>query len=221
MIKNLFKKFGREDEPEELDTGYDSGYYGGPSKGGEAAETVSGGYEEPEYRASREYAPTAGAEAEYHQPKKDGYYEEDTYVSRSERTYSRAVIAEPVNKGTLYFKPEFYSDKRDEMVDGLADSHVIMVSMNLMDSADRMRLVDYLMGAVCALKGEVSYRNGIFAVTPKGVELDEADYELLEEEEDAEAEYGYEDEAVYDEDGEYSEYEEYAEDEYAYEDEEA
>ena len=127
------------------------------------------------------------------------------------------MINEPVNKGTLYFRPEFYSDKRDEMVEGLADSHVVMVSMNRMDSADRMRLVDYLMGAVCALKGEVSYRNGIFAMTPKGVELDEADYELLEDEEAAE-DYGYEDEAVYAEDGEY---EEYAEGDYAYEDEEA
>ena len=217
MIKNLFKKFGREDEPEELDTGYDSGYYGGPSKDGEAVGATSGGYEEPEYRAGREYAPAADAEAEYRHPKKDGYYEEDTYVSRGERAYTRTVINEPVNKGTLYFRPEFYSDKRDEMVEGLADSHVVMVSMNRMDSADRMRLVDYLMGAVCALKGEVAYRNGIFAMTPKGVELDEADYELLEDEEAAE-DYGYEDEVVYAEDGEY---EEYAEGDYAYEDAEA
>ena len=114
----------------------------------------------------------------------------------------------PENKGTLYFKPDYYSDKREEMVAGLAEGHVVMIGMNRMDSADRMRLVDYLMGAVCALKGEVAYRNGIFALTPKGVELDEADYELLEDE-DAEQE-----------DAEWDETEgEYAEDEYAYEDE--
>ena len=216
MMKNLLRKFGREEEPEELDTGYDNSYYGGQT--GDAAAPAARGYEEPEYRTGREYAPAA--EPEYRQPPKDnGYYEEAPYVSRNDRAYARAAVSVPENKGTLYFKPDYYSDKRDEMVTGLAEGHVVMISMNRMESADRMRLVDYLMGAVCALKGEVAYRNGIFALTPKGVELDEADYELLEDEEaedetaeweDSEGEYA-EDEYAYDE--------EYAED--AYEEEEA
>lgn len=194
MMKNLFRKLGgREEEPAELDTGYDSGYYGGQPKDNvtEAPEAPKG-YDEPEYRSDREYAPSNSADAGYRQPKReDGYYEEDTYAPRAERTYTGArygAAPAPVNKGTLYFRPEFYSDKREEMVEGLADSHVVMISLNRMESADRMRLVDYLMGAVCALKGEVAYRNGIFALTPKGVELDEADYELLEDEDSFEDE---------------------------------
>jgi FtsZ-interacting cell division protein YlmF len=194
MVKNLFKKLGREQEPEELDTGYDSGYYGGQTKEDEtrAAEhrSAARGYEEPEYRSDRTYAAPHSADTEYRQPERaNGYYEEEPYSSRAERSYVQtgryAVSSAPVNKGTVYFRPEFYSDKRDEMVDGLSEGHVVMISTNYLESVDRMRLVDYLMGAVRALKGEVNYRNGILALTPKGVELDEADYELLEEQEAA------------------------------------
>ena len=193
MVKNLLKKLGREEEPEELDTGYDSGYYGGQAQETRTPVTerpMPRGYEEPEYRSDRDYVASRSTDNEYRQPQREsGYYEEEPYASRADRSYTRtdvgryAVAATPVNKGTLYFRPEFYSDKREEMVDGLSDSHVVMISTNYMDSADRMRLVDYLMGAVRALKGEMAYRNGILAMAPKGVEVDEADYELLEDEE--------------------------------------
>ena len=209
MVRNLLRKLGREEEPEELDTGYDSGYYGGQIKETRASEVehrpVSRGYEEPEYHSNRDYVAPRPADNENRQPQREnGYYEED-YTARAERSYPNsdagryAVPAAPVNKGTLYFKPEFYSDKREEMVDGLSEGHVIMISTNYLESTDRMRLVDYLMGAVRVLKGEVAYRNGILAMTPKGVELDESDYELLEEEEAAEEEV-----AEWDEDEDYA-----------------
>ena len=215
MLKNILKKLGREvEEPEDLDTGYDSGYYGGQSVDDDGAAAparpASRGYEEPDYRSGREeYVPPRTTGDSDRRQSAGGYYEEEPYASRGERSYGRsAATTVPVNKGTLYFKPDFYSDKRDEMVTGLSEGHVVMVSVNNMSSEDRMRLVDYLMGAVCALKGQVAYRNGILGLTPKGVELDEADYEILEDEESEE--YGdeaYAEEEVFDEEYDYSDYE--------------
>jgi hypothetical protein len=109
----------------------------------------------------------------------------------------------------LYYTPATYRDCREGIVKGLAAGHVVVVRLADLEASDVLRLFDYMMGAVLALNAELVRPEATTVVlVPDGVELDEDELELDDEE--YEDDEDYEDEE-YDED---EDYEEYDEDEY-------
>ena len=129
----------------------------------------------------------------------------------------------------LYFTPATYRDCREGIVKGLAAGHVVVVRLGDLEATDVLRLFDYMMGAVLALEAELVRPEATTVVlVPAGVELDEDELELDDEdeyedeyeddeeyedeyEEDEEYEEEYDEEEEYEEEGEYEEDEEYEE----------
>ncbi len=102
----------------------------------------------------------------------------------------------------LYFTPATYRDCREGIVRGFAAGHVVVVRLVVLESADVLRLFDYMMGAVLALDGElVRVQATTVVLLPKDVELDENELELDDEDEDDE-----EDDEDYDDENEYDGY---------------
>lgn len=152
-------------------------------------------YEEPEYdsRTSRRYAEE----------------EEQPYMPPQRRP---VVVAEPdpepAGADTLYFVPTSDRDSREDMVDGMRDGHVVVVSVVKLEVPEVIRLSDYIQGAVYALEGDLFRLDRTTVVmVPKGVEVDPdtleipdgdaddiEDMEDIEEEDDGDA-YGEDDDS--------------------------
>lgn len=234
-MKNLFNKLNKVEEPEDLDTGYDSDYYGGAysrdrdEKNGASAQGANT-YEERDARASRPgsysdtYEPRRASDtaprdsydrydrydrAERYDRPSDGYrvYGEDTAAQYSRVAERQAPASRPENRGTLYITPEEYAECRSEIVTGLMGGHVIVVNVRYLDRGDLLRLFDYVMGAAHALEAEMSRINATnILICPKGVEIDEEELELDDEELDEEyTDEDYNDEEYDDYDEEYDE----------------
>jgi FtsZ-interacting cell division protein YlmF len=214
-MKDFFKKFTKpQTEVEDLDSGYDSEYY-------------AGSYDKADRRDDRQDDRRPAGEPErfdraerydrddsYYAPRGGLYVEEDAPAYR-ERTQAQVEEkVEPVFTPEpapeyLYYTPATYRDCREGIVKGLAAGHVVVVRLADLEASDVLRLFDYMMGAVLALNAELVRPEATTVVlVPDGVELDEDELELDDEE--YEDDEDYEDEE-YDED---EDYEEYDEDEY-------
>ena len=156
----------------------------------------------------------------YYSPRGGLYVEEEApaYRERVEEKVEPVFVPEPAPE-YLYYTPATYRDCREGIVKGLAAGHVVVVRLGDLEAADVLRLFDYMMGAVLALNAELVRPEATTVVlVPDGVELDEDELELDDEDEyedDEESEDEFEDdEEEYDEDEEEYEDEEYDEDEY-------
>lgn len=208
------KKINRRSEPEDLDSGYENPYYSvREDRRDDRRDDRRSDEDYFDTRRSDDRAPR-GDYYEEERPSRGGYEEEEPRGYR-ERMYEEEVVrrqpekapekpAAPENKGTLYYTPESYRDVRVEIVTALKDCHVVVINIrNLTDTPDLVRLVDYLMGAVQVLGATLSRVNGNnLVLVPAGVELDEEELLLSDEEETFEEEYGED----YDED--YEDYDE-------------
>lgn len=198
-MKDFLKKLGRQQEPEDLDTGYDSDYYGGaytrqPTEG-RPAEPVDDRYERDMY----------GRDDARDRYDDDNRFYRETYTRPAPAT-APVEIEEPApaNAGTLYFTPTTYRDHREEIVTGLAENHVVVVNVKLLEAADTVRLFDYVMGAVLALEADMTrLNNTMLLLAPKDVEVTEEDLlslfakpadtaEFEEDEDDTDELVGYE-----------------------------
>ena len=221
FFNSFSKKFSNQPEPEDLDTGYDSDYYDSAYRGGddraerrddrvervdrEERREASRGYDEPAYR-DRGYR----EDDRYGERRDDRYAygdRRDSYEGGYGRGYreadapsyrpyepTRREPARPANMGTLYFTPEAYGECREAVVSGLMGSHVVVVNIAELEAADLMRLLDYIMGAAQVLESDMFRLNASTLVfTPKGVEIDESEIKLPEEDAEEEAYEEYDD----------------------------
>ena len=211
-MKDFFKKFTKpQTEVEDLDSGYDSEYYAG-SYDKEERVSDENRSEDSRFENNDYYAPRGGLYVEQDAP---------AYRERPEERVEPVFTPEPAPE-YLYFTPATYRDCREGIVKGLAAGHVVVVRLGDLEATDVLRLFDYMMGAVLALEAELVRPEATTVVlVPAGVELDEDELELDDEDEyedeyedDEEYEDEYEEDEEYEE--EYDEEEEYEEDE-AYE----
>ena len=211
-MKDFFKKFTKpQTEVEDLDSGYDSEYYAG-SYDKEERVSDENRSEDSRFKNNDYYAPRGGLYVEQDAP---------AYRERPEERVEPVFTPEPAPE-YLYFTPATYRDCREGIVKGLAAGHVVVVRLGDLEATDVLRLFDYMMGAVLALEAELVRPEATTVVlVPAGVELDEDELELDDEDEyedeyedDEEYEDEYEEDEEYEE--EYDEEEEYEEDE-AYE----
>ncbi|MBE6693208.1 MAG: cell division protein SepF [Ruminococcaceae bacterium] len=191
MFKDLIKKFKVNEEPEELDTGYDSDYYGG---------TYAGDRDERDDRAgdARVYGEDSAAE-QYAPRSYDERYDNDREPGEATRVYTprsaQGTYRRPENRGTLYFTPESYEEVRAQIVTGLVESHVVVVNVRYLERGDLLRLFDYVMGAAHALEADMSRLDGRnILLCPKGVEIDTEELVLADDED------GIDEEEMYSED---------------------
>ncbi len=132
-----------------------------------------------------------------------GYYDDPAPVYR-DRVYEEEPrheepAPEEVKPEHLYFTPATYKDCREAIVRGMASGHIVVVRVSKLDTENLLRLFDYMMGAALALEAEM-FRTSpeIIVIAPNGVEVDEEELDIPEEDEDEYEEYD-----------EYDEYEEY------------
>ena len=219
-MKDFFKKFTKpQTEVEDLDSGYDSEYYAGSYDKADRRDDRRDDRQddrrpvgEPE-RFDR--AERYDRDDSYYAPRGGLYVEEDAPAYRErvqpqvEEKVEPVFTPEPAPE-YLYYTPATYRDCREGIVKGLAAGHVVVVRLADLEASDVLRLFDYMMGAVLALNAELVRPEATTVVlVPDGVELDEDELELDDEE--------YEDDEDYEDDEEYDEdedYEEYDEDEY-------
>lgn len=184
MIKELLKKFKANEEPEELDTGYDSDYYGGAYSSDRDGDYGRDGDEKVFGEDNRDdYAPRSY----------DDRYQSDREPGDATRVYSprsaQGAYRRPENRGTLYFTPESYEEVRAEIVTGLMESHVCVVNVRYIPREELLRLFDYVMGAAHALEAEMSRLDGSnILLCPKGVEIDVEELVLPDEDDEEEIE---------------------------------
>lgn len=188
MIKDLIKKFTKSEEPEELDTGYDSDYYGGAFADRDA-------HSSDRTNDAKVYG--EGSDTQYTPRSYDDRYSTDREPSDATRVYTprsaQGAYRRPENRGTLYFTPESYEEVRAQIVTGLVESHVIVVNVRYIERTDLLRLFDYVMGAAHALEAEMSRVDAYnILICPKGVEIDVEDLVLSGEDEDEEEVYSEE-----------------------------
>ena len=215
------KKMNQRSEPEDLDSGYENPYYT-VREDRDRKEDRRDRSEDDYYETRR--APERPVRDEYYEeeerraPRYTGGYEEEEPRGYRERMYEEEENrrkpakapekpAAPENKGTLYFAPESYRDVRVEIVTGVAESHVVVIDIiNLVDTDEMVRLLDYIMGAVQVLGATLRRFNGDYLLLiPAGVEINDEDIIIPEESEEDVEEYADEEEA-YDED--YEDYDE-------------
>ena len=196
FFNSFSKKFSNQPEPEDLDTGYDSDYYDSAYRGGDdRAERRDDRVERVDREERRDDRYAYGDRRDsYEGGYGRGYREAD---APSYRPYepTRREPARPANMGTLYFTPEAYGECREAVVSGLMGSHVVVVNIAELEAADLMRLLDYIMGAAQVLESDMFRLNASTLVfAPKGVEIDESEIELPEEDVEEEAYEEYNDE---------------------------
>lgn len=221
---SIFSRRGQMNPPEDLDQGYDHGYYQHTDRRDERDERDDDRFEERYDRRdndryderyddrydSRRNDEFSSRPSVNREPAKRGVYEEDDapgYVERvrdvdyGHRPQRPAAPARPKNKGTQYYTPETCQDGREDMVCDLADSHAVVINMVRLDGKNMIRLMDYVMGAVQALGADIRRLEGnCILLTPAGVEVSDDEIEIPEVE-DYEDE-AYDDAVDYEEDGE-------------------
>lgn len=126
-----------------------------------------------------------------------GYYDDPAPIYR-DRVYEeeprREEPAEEVKPEHLYFTPATYKDCREAIVKGMASGHIVVIRVSKLDTANLLRLFDYVMGAALALEADMFRTSAeIIVLAPNGVEVDEDELDIPED----------------DDEDEYDEYEEY------------
>ncbi len=213
-MKDFFKKLNRQQDTEDLDTGYDSDYYGGsynrqaaPAKPAPAYNESRGntgyGYDRyDEYDRGAQQAQDTYARTDA----RDGYGYDRGYREEPPRDYREPVTYQPApaptpqpvepevkapeNAGTLYFVPNTYKDCREAVVAGLVESHVVVVNIKNLDNVDARRLFDYITGAVQVLEADMTRLNATaLLLAPKDLEVTEDDLRsLMADKEDTDTE---------------------------------
>ncbi len=169
-----FWLFGKQDEPaEDFDVDYDNIYYGDHPTGA-SEEAVDGD----------DYNSTYGADAS------------DVIVVKEEpEVVEEEEVEEPLYK--VVFAPETYRDSA-EIVECFKIGRVCVIDTAELEREDFLRMLDYVMGAVHALDGQlVRITNDVVALFPADVDA-ETDIDEIEDEpeeyfDDAEEIYGDED----------------------------
>ncbi len=189
MMKDFFKKISKQQEPEDLDTGYDSDYYGNSYNRQPADARAEGTGESGEENGRSTNRAEGGYDRGFEEASPRDYREpvtyRITYATREAKTAEPEVQA-PVNAGTLYFVPETYKDGREEIVEALAKSHVVVLNVKLLATADTVRLFDYIMGAVQVLEADMTRLNAqTVLLAPKDLEVTEDDLRTLLEDRQA------------------------------------
>ena len=166
-----FWLFGKQDEPaEDFDVDYDNIYY-------EDRPTVA----DEESADSDDYSSTYGGEAS------------DVIVVKEEPE-AEEPVEEPLYK--VVFAPETYHDSA-EIVECFKMGRVVVIDTSELSREDFLRMLDYVMGALHALDGElVRITNDVVALFPADVDseidIDEIEdepeefFEDVEEDEDGE-----------------------------------
>ena len=168
-----FWLFGKQDEPaEDFDVDYDNIYYEDRPTG--ASDEVAEG---------DDYSATYGADTS------------DVIVVKEEPTVEEEVVEEPLYK--VVFAPETYRDSA-EIVECFKIGRVVIIDTAELAREDFLRMLDYVMGAVHALDGQlVRITNDVVALFPADVDteidIDEIEDEPEEYFDDAEEVYGDED----------------------------
>ena len=120
-----------------------------------------------------------------------GYYDEPAPVYRDRGYEEETRREEPtpeVKPENLYFTPATYKDCREAIVKGMASGHVVVIRVSKMDAANLLRLFDYVMGAALALEADMFRTSSdIIVLAPNGVEVDEDELDIPEDEDDEEA----------------------------------
>ena len=164
-----FWLFGKQDEPaEDFDLDYDNSYYGDDPA--EATDEVADG---------NDYNSTYGADAS------------DVIVVKEEPK-AEEPEEEPLYK--VVFAPETYRDSAD-IVECFKMGRVVIIDTAELAREDFLRMLDYVMGAVHALDGQLErLTNDVVALFPADVDpeidIDEIEDEPEEYFDDAEEIYG-------------------------------
>lgn len=164
-----FWLFGKQDEPaEDFDVDYDNIYYEDRPTANvtdESAETVV------------EAQPLFGEEVH-----NTTYVEEVSEDESANEEEEVEEIEEPLYK--VVFAPESYRDSA-EIVDSFKIGRVTVIDVADLSREDFVRLLDYVMGAVQALDGElVRISRDVVALFPEGVDTDIDIDEIEDEPED-------------------------------------
>ena len=70
-------------------------------------------------------------------------------------------------------EPLDYDNDGPVVIDEILKNRVVVLNLEMVDNDLRMRLFDFVSGAVFALKGNMrKVTKGIFVITPNGVEID-------------------------------------------------
>jgi FtsZ-interacting cell division protein YlmF len=126
-----------------------------------------------------------------------GYYDDPAPTYR-DRGYAeelrREEPAPEVKPEHLYFTPATYKDCREAIVKGMASGHIVVVRVSKLDTENLLRLFDYMMGAALALEADM-FRTSpeIIVIAPNGVEVDEDELEIPEDEDEYDEYDEYED----------------------------
>ena len=126
-----------------------------------------------------------------------GYYDDPAPTYR-DRGYAeeprREEPAPEVKPEHLYFTPATYKDCREAIVKGMASGHIVVIRVSKLDTANLLRLFDYVMGAALALEADM-FRTSpeIIVIAPNGVEVDEDELEIPEDEDEYDEYDEYED----------------------------
>lgn len=186
MKNNLFKKLGRNAEPDDLDEGYNDDYYG------------------TAYRSDYSTSPARRAERDEDEAMPAARPAAPVTVQRpvARPAAPKQPVRKPAPKKTVvkYFTPADSNAGR-RIVAHLVDGAIVVVNISQLDRASFVRLFDYIMGAVQALDGEMNKIDKTSVVfAPHGTDIsdfapdaDEGDAEEDEQETD-------EDESAYGED---------------------
>ena len=92
----------------------------------------------------------------------------DNVVSINDKNFSRSS-----NMRISIQEPLDYDNDAPVVVEEILKNRVVVLNLEMVDSDLRMRIFDFVSGAVYALKGNMKkVTKGIFVITPNGVEID-------------------------------------------------
>lgn len=92
----------------------------------------------------------------------------DNVVSINNSSFSRST-----NMRISIQEPLDYDNDGPVVIDEILKNRVVVLNLEMVDNDLRMRLFDFVSGAVFALKGNMrKVTKGIFVITPNGVEID-------------------------------------------------
>ncbi len=92
----------------------------------------------------------------------------DNVVSINNSSFSRSS-----NMRISIQEPLDYDNDGPVVIDEILKNRVVVLNLEMVDNDLRMRLFDFVSGAVFALKGNMrKVTKGIFVITPNGVEID-------------------------------------------------
>ncbi|WP_296126473.1 cell division protein SepF [uncultured Anaerococcus sp.] len=94
---------------------------------------------------------------------------DDNIVSMNSNNFSRSSS----NMRISIQEPLDYDNDAPVVIEEILKNRVVVLNLEMVDNDLRMRIFDFVSGAVYALKGNMKkVTKGIFVITPNGVEID-------------------------------------------------